>query len=332
MTVKRFVRLLSLTSVMALPMITIADDDAKQKNDQDAKSQQASTDEKGEGKNAEQNEANRFDRMINKLSQRVDLTSDQKGKIKSALYAQDSELKSAWNEFAEANMQMIQMQAELVAAMDDTLEPQQRKMMEDRRKNRSSQSESDSNSDSQQSSASSSSKEQATSPSQSSQKQNAQNQSSKNQDGNKDNDGSNKKDESQDAQQARNGDQQSQSEKSQSQKSQSQKSAGSSNADEHERVVWTMVVVPIQREYLVAKLSDDQNQKCDQLCQSYRKEMVKLQRKIDKLHHDLVTIEAQRIRQIESTLTAEQLEKLKENRKSPDSEQLSSTQTKSNDR
>ncbi len=53
-------------------------------------------------------------------------------------------------------------------------------------------------------------------------------------------------------------------------------SDGKTDADE--TIVWTMVIVPVQDEYRVCEMSDAQTMQCDKVCQSYHKELVQLHR------------------------------------------------------
>ncbi len=53
-------------------------------------------------------------------------------------------------------------------------------------------------------------------------------------------------------------------------------SDGKTDADE--TIVWTMVIVPVQDEYRVCEMSDAQTMQCDKVCQSYHKELVQLDR------------------------------------------------------
>ncbi len=230
----------------------------------------------------------RYDATIAKLGESIKLTSEQKGKIKSVMNTDQADISATWAKFASDHVRMISMEAEMVAAMDDILEPNQQQKVEAKRQENEQAATAKSSANF---SASTDKKSQQTADSSRTK-----------------GDASNAKTQPND-EAAANG----------NTVTNAKTSAADTNrdgtADADETVVWTMVIVPAQEEYSECEMSDAQKIKCDEVCQSYHKELVQLHQEIRSLHEQLVRLEAKEINEIENTLTSEQVKQLRTARK-----------------
>jgi hypothetical protein len=242
---------------------------------------------------------NRFDQMIASLSDRIELTPDQKSKIKSVMQRDDEQLTSTFARFGDAHAEMIQLEAEMVAAMDDILEPVQKQKVEEQRQQK-----------------------QANSKGKQLGKSQIGNQKADANQAVRDSEKSPEKTADKTADKSAN--------KTAVKKPDQAAKADSNHdgkTDDTETVVWTMVIVPVQEEYTVAELNDPQTMQCDRICQAYHGELVALHQQIRSMHDELVQLEARQIRQVESVLSTEQLAQLKANRQHPAQNKLSAART-----
>lgn len=243
----------------------------------------------------------RFNATIAKLGKRIELTSEQKGKIKSVMSADQVDLTATWSKFSADHVKMISLQAEMVAAMDDILEPKQQEKVEAKRQQKdkatvdtkSAIPNASDKKDKKTAETSSPNGKEATSTTQPN-KESSTTSTSKTADNGETPTADSNRD-------------------------------GKTEADEI--LVWTMVIVPVQEEYSVCEMSDAQSMQCDKVCRSYHKELVQLHQEIRSLHEQLVRMEAKEITQIESVLTLEQLTQLRDARKQASPAKLSATST-----
>ncbi|MCA9009762.1 MAG: hypothetical protein KDB01_08450 [Planctomycetaceae bacterium] len=113
---------------LCLAGLAIAEDSKTEKSKQDAA--QSAQRESTQGK-AEQQK--RIDAQIEKLSEKVDLTSEQQEKLRSLMTEGQKQSQELWQRFADAHVQVIQREAEMRAALEDGMEPEQQQQV---RKNR----------------------------------------------------------------------------------------------------------------------------------------------------------------------------------------------------
>lgn len=81
-------------------------------------------------------------------------------------------------------------------------------------------------------------------------------------------------------------------------------------AQQGERVVIIAITSPRQY-YTAAGLSDDQQRKCDKMCEAFHQEIGSVWRELRNLHMEMVNIESEKISAIQEVLTEEQLQQLK---------------------
>jgi len=243
----------------------------------------------------------RFDATIAKLGERIELTADQKGKIKSVMYADQVDMTSAWSRFADNHVKMISLEAEMVAAMDDILEPKQQEKVEAKRQ--------------QKDQAAADAKTVSPNASNDKDKKTAETSSPNGKEPKSTKTPTKKSATTSTSKTAESG----------------ETPAADSNRDgkteADEVLVWTMVIVPVQEEYSLCEMSNAQTVQCDQVCQSYHKELVQLHQEIRNLHGQLVRMEAKEINQIEGILTSKQLAQLRDARKQATPSKLSATST-----
>ncbi len=235
--------------------------------------------------------------QIAQLSKRVDLTAEQKDQLRTQLSKDNQKTQQLWQQFADAHVQVIQLEAEMRAALEDAMEPEQKQQAQQNRQARAS---ADTNGEQSVPKASSN---------RSTAKQSAANNSDKKSQANKvasiTSDSKSKQASiTPDSKSKQKGDKQKADEQSHA----ANKSDGRQQTEEY---VWTMVIVPAQVELEPLGLSNAQQQQCDQICRSYHQPLVKGWQKIDRLHDQLVAVEAQKILDAEEVLTADQLAKLK---------------------
>ncbi len=253
----------------------------------------------------------RIDSQIDRLSTKVDLTSDQKDQLRSQLAKSNQNTQKLWQQFANAHVQVIKLEAEMTAALEDVLAPEQKAKTQQNR-----QAKADSESSRPQAgnkSDNSSAAKSAKSPV-------------------KDGSGSTGSDNAS----TRSGDGKSNMKKSRdpaktSKPQRSAKNDDSENQNETEEYVWTMVIVPAQQELSPLGLSAEQEQQADRIFYSYHNKIVKGWQKIDQLHDQLVAKEAQSILDVESVLTKDQRQKLMDMRKKSTSDKKDGSKSKNKD-
>lgn len=243
---------------------------------------------------------------IVKLGERIELTAEQKTKIESVLSADRGTIAETWSKYANEQMKMIRLEAEMVAAMDDVLEPQQQEHVAAKREQ----------------------KDQAAAAHKSAKPTTTDSQAKPTADSSqpKSNEATAK---AQPDKQAPAVQTASANKSAESGKKPAADTNKDGKTDADEEVVWTMVIVPVREEYIETGMSDTQAVQCDEISQSYHKELVQVYQKVRGLHQQLVRFEAKEITQIESVLTPEQIKQLKEERKQASPAQASSTSTKS---
>ncbi len=249
----------------------------------------------------------RVDSQINRLSKKVDLTSDQKDQLRSQLAKSNQNTHKLWQQFAKAHVQVIRLEAEMTAALEDVLEPEQQMQT---KKNRQAKASSDSHSKKAESKAdsaktSASTKKPVKNGSSTSNKDSSQAKSS----------ATNKKSDKTKGNKL--------AAKNKDKKSATTKDSGD-DQDETEEYVWTMVIVPVQEELNPLGLSVEQELQADQILSNYHNKIVKGWQKIDQLHDQLVAIEAQSVLDVEKVLTKDQRKKLMSTRKNSNAKKHSS--------
>jgi len=81
-------------------------------------------------------------------------------------------------------------------------------------------------------------------------------------------------------------------------------------AQESERILIITVASP-QQHYTAAGLSDDQQRKCDQMCEAFHEEIGNTWRQLRNVHQEMVAIEVEKMSAVEKILTDEQRQQLK---------------------
>ncbi len=253
-----------------------------------AAAQESQTDKPGRkpsaGNQSQSDMEKRVDAQIEKLSKQVDLSSDQREQLRTQLTKGNQKTQQLWQQFADAHVQVIRQEAEMRAALEDTMEPTQKQQAQQSR----------------QAKASARSHQLAldASKKQSTAKQSVVDSSDKKSKGNK------SKSTTTDSQLNQSGDKEKTNEQSQA----------ANNPDDQrqtEEYVWTMLIVPAQVELESLGLTAEQQQQCDQVCRNYHQQLVDGWQKINQLHDKLVATEAQKILDAENILTADQRAKLK---------------------
>ncbi len=284
----------AITACMLLVPTTKADD-SPSKNKPQNKSQSQATQQ-----------------WIDQLSTKVELTSDQQDKIRQQLKATDQKVSSTWKKFAEANANLIAIEATMYAAIEDGMDEQQKQQFRERRKDMQSSSKQGQNKQSKdkpdrqqagttdatatlQADSQKNTDNQKTDASHPSGKQKAN--ASRDASNVASNDASNKVKGKKPAQQAA--------------------SRGQTNqSDPAYFYVTEMIIVPAQKLASDVQMNDQQRQQCDQACQQFHNKLRQAYREVQRYHDELVQLEAEKLRAVESVLNEAQLKKLKEDRSS----------------
>ncbi len=231
----------------------------------------------------------RVDAQIAQLSKRVDLTSQQKDQLRTQLTEDSQKSQQLWQQFADAHVQVIQLEAEMRAALEDVMEPEQKQQVQNNRQTKATADNIGDRSAPKASDNQPTTRHSATTSS------------------DKKSQGSNLASATADSQSKQKGDKKKADEKPHA-------ANKSDDQQQTEEYVWTMVIVPAQVELEPLGLSHEQQQQCDQVCRDYHRQLVKGWQKIDRLHDKLVAIEAQKLIDAGNVLTADQRQKLKNDR------------------
>ncbi|GAA4467899.1 hypothetical protein [Novipirellula rosea] len=226
------------------------------------------------------------EQWIEQLSSKVDLTSDQKDKIREQLNANGQKVASTWSKFAEANAKAIALEATMYAAIEDGMSDQQKQQFRENRKNK-----------------------QQTKKSQN--KQDSGKTAKQKKNGQSDNSGRRS-----DNRQASASSDPSNKEKSGS-SGQNSTSDRQANQDDSAYVYVTeMIIVPAQELASDVQMDAQQRQQCEQACQQFHSRLHQAYSDIQRYHDQLVQLEAEKMLAVEKVLNEEQLQKLKEERSS----------------
>ncbi len=267
---------------------------------------------------SQKNAKKKIDAQIDKLSQQVDLTSDQKEQLRTKLQKDNQETQKLWRQFADAHAQVIREEAEMLAAMQDVMEPEQKQRAQQNMQAKAKASKANNNSAAHR--AGSSGDQHGANATKDQHAANANANANKDQHAS---DQANKKKVKVAASaSAKAGSDDSNAATQSSTAAQSAQHAGNNvsgtpnSADQSgdqrqtEEYVWTMVIVPAQLELEPLGLSAEQQQQCDEVCREYHRSLVQGWQKIDQLHDQLVAVEAQQILDVEKILTDAQRQKL----------------------
>ncbi len=231
---------------------------------------------------------------IEQLSKTVELTSDQKSQIRSAVQEHDQKLTSTWGQFNQAHLQAISLEASLYAALQDNMNDQQKQQFQQARQqqeneNRMAMNRNDSR------------------PDQS--RRDSENQRTETSDRDQQRD-SRSGQQSGVADSGRTGSQRSGTGNERT--NQQDQDDMDQSTDSGEYYVSTMIIVPAKQCY--SGMDEECKKKCDENCSKYKSELTSAWRTIHQTHNELVKLEAEKIQAIEDVLKPEQLEKLKNSR------------------
>lgn len=222
------------------------------------------------------------DKWISELSSKVQLTSEQTEKIREKLNKDEAKITETWQKFTEANAKAIALEATMYAAIEDGMTDQQKQQF---RESRDSQAKADKGSEklNQQTSADSAKNK---SQKDDNEKQSDSDKISKDKSGKGESDdklsgdGDNK----------------------------------SGSSDPAYVYVTETIIVPVQRLVSDVNMDDAQRKKCSQACRQFHTKLHKAWNDVSRYHAELVQLEADKMRAVESVLNEGQLQKLKGSR------------------
>lgn len=240
----------------------------------------------------------RVNAKVNELTTKLNLTDEQKKEVQEALTANEAEFKAAWASFANAEFQLVNLEAEMLAAIEDTMpEPKKQEFRQKR------------------------GQDQKVSPAQEGTEKSAKNVKP-----------ATTPERHQVAKPVVNGATSpaaSQNNKPQGAQSAQASDSGTQQEPKFKETVLTMVIVPVQEQIETLSLSPDQQNKCDAACQAYHQELASAYQTAHQSHRKLVELQAARIRSVEKILTPQQLEKLRSDRQQPASKAKANDSKKS---
>lgn len=303
---RTFLTSVLFVSAMLAPVVGNAQDRQDKSKDESANKSSSETSTKDHSTIAA-DQKKRIDEHIAQLSKDVQLTDEQKEKIRTQMTGSAEKTRGLWQDYISTQMQVVGLEAHMIAAIEDTLEPEQKMKSKAKRDKQVSSRE-------------------------------ASGHQSKDQDKSDDSKRASQSEKDKSADSKNNESDKTKSEsgaKSQSADAKGDRKNGASNKEDKqtqtEEVVWTMVIVPVQDSFVDLGMSDEQLSKCDAICRSYHRALAKEWDKLDALHDQLVAMEATQITDMEKILTSDQRNKLMSMKKGPQSV-TSSSNDKSNDK
>lgn len=220
----------------------------------------------------------RADRLIKWLDKEVDLSNEQKQQIREIAKENAEQMQSKWQDLQQAHAEAIELEAMMLASMQDQMSESQKQEFREghqARQNQASQSNND-----------------LTDRTRRDVLSDDPNRSDRQRD--------------RDVQDRQRGDQ---VRNEQSNSSQSQQ-----DASPEARYVWVVYIQPAREQMRSQDLSSQQKQKCEEACKEFHQELTNSWKKINRLHQQLVNMEAKKIREVEKVLNDDQLAKLKNSR------------------
>lgn len=225
--------------------------------------------------------------------QKLDLTSEQKQKIRQTNQEISKKIQEAWREFHQAHMQAVSLEATWHAAVRDTLSEEDQKKFDEQRKQEQVR-------ESRESRAQAGQRE-------SNRAENRRNRRNRE-----------AQDSAQPGQDRRTADRDAE---------ESRRRSGfrpGDQSEDQEGLIVIMLTSPIAYTSGTQQ-TPEQKQKCSEACQEYAKELTTAWKKVHESHHELVKLEAQRLSEIESHLNEDQLQELKKSRESGSQQSPSSS-------
>ena len=236
--------------------------------------QDNSNDNKQTRSNQSSSDQQHAQKLIKWLDDEVDLDSDQKQEIRKIAQSNSNKMQSKWQSLQQAQAQAIELEAMMLASMQDQMSESQKQEFREGQQSR---------------------REQAAQPNRDQNNRNRADRDRSDQNRNDRNRGD--RDNSRDN---------NRSDRDQANTGQSQRD----NSPEGQ-YVWAVIIEPARSQMRSQDLSRQQKQKCEEACQQFHQELTNCWKKINRLHQQLVTMEAKQLRQVEKVLTDDQLAKLK---------------------
>lgn len=266
---KRTISLLGLTAMCLFALgnmanLGVAQDDSNDRN-QDRATQQTSGQQ-------------RADKLIKWLDKEVDLSNDQKQQIKEIAEKNEEQMQTKWQSLQQAQAQAIELEAMMLASMQDQMTESQKEEFREGHQARQNQA-----------------------------KQSKDNRG----DQNRNNTASNDRDRSD---RARNRDSQDRGRNDQARTDRSNSNRSQRDSSPEGQYVWAVIIQPARDQMRSQDLSSSQRQMCEQACTKFHQELTDSWKKINQLHEELVRMEAKKLRQVEKVLNDDQLAKLKNSR------------------
>lgn len=255
-----------------------------------AQNQANQNQEQGRNRSANQNQARDAEQsgQLPQALQELDLTSEQKQKIRQTNQEISQKIQETWRKFHQAHMQAVTLEATWHAAVRDTLSEEDQKKFDEQRKQQQAR-------ESREARAQAGQRESNRAEIRRNRRENRRNREAD--------------DSTQPDQDRRTAAQDA---------DESQRRSGFRPGDQSQDEQGLVVIMLTSPTAYTSgtQQTPEQKQKCSEACQEYAKELTTAWKKVHEFHHELVKLEAQRLSEIEAHLNEDQLKELKKSRES----------------
>lgn len=262
--------------------------------------------------NERDNQQGMQDGWVEQLSQTVNLSDEQKSEIRQTVQQHNQKIRSAYQQFGQAHLKAIGLEAQLYSAIEDNMDPRQQSQFrqnQERGGNSNAMNDRSANADDTMSAEEKRTRETQYRDDRPAEDRDEASESSSNE----------------------------QAEWTQSDRGRGDESRtpanGNTDDDTAEMYVTTMILVPAKHAYTSTGLDEEQRGQCEMACQKFKTKLTQAWSEVQQHHQKLVKLEAAKIQAVEDVLDEEQLQTLRNSQsETNDSGNWSSEDRNSSDR